>query len=385
MRLSTGINLLNVLIVLSIVTASTVSILLAINAFGVVSSVRVGEPSVFSSGSVVEVSIPVQISNNGPFGVSGVRVSGELRDASGVIIASLSSPPFSVAAGEKGAHRIMQVRIDFSAIPQERLYTLFSQAGNITLLAKAGASLEPFISISAQASGAVPWVPPIQDFELGSPQLLGYNSTHISASLPVRFRNPSEISVEGSVNALFLDTETGSVIGSGYLEVNAPSNSVFEGTLLSTFSLPENATALLLEARTYRCNATFGFMVFGNQVYSISRPFELHWAPPVGSPYFGSPSVVPHNSTHSMLYLPFGFTNTNELVTLNGSARLGMVVGGSLVSESTPVGISVPPGSAHSCNFALMVPNWALSAPGTIILSMDTQFGSASVEVPING
>lgn len=385
MKLSTGINLLNVLIVLSIITASTVSILLAINAFGVISSIRVGEPSVTSSGSVVEISIPVQISNNGPFGVSGVRVSGELKDASGGLIASVSSPPFSVAAGEKGAQRIMQVRIDFSTIPQERLQALFSQEGNLTLLATAGASLEPFLSLTARASGSVPWVPPIQDFELGSPQLLGYNSTHMSASLPVRFRNPSEISVEGIVNALFLDTETGSVIGSGYLEVNAPPKSWFEGALFSTFSLPENTTALLLEARTYRCNATFGFRVFGNQVYSVSRPFELHWAPPVGSPHFGSPNVVPFNSTHSMLDLPFGFTNTNDLVTLYGSARLGMMVGGSLVSESAPVGISVPPGSACSCNFTLVVPNWALSAPGTIILSMDTQFGIASVEVPING
>lgn len=385
MRLSTGINLLNVLIVLALIAALTAPSLVVINAFGVLSSIRVGEPSVSSSGSVVEFSVPIGISNSGPFGVSDVRIYGEVRDAGGDLITSISSPPFSVAPGEIGTQRHLQIRINLSDIPQGRLQTLFSQAGNLTLLASLGLSIDPLISISAQASGTIPWEPPVKDFELGEPAVLGYNSTHIFASMPVRFENPSEIAVEGAVEVLFVDLETGSEMGSGYLDVNAPPGSIFEGELHSSFRLPENATALLLEARTYRCNATFGFRLFGIRVYTISSPLELQWSPPVDSPYLGSPSITPYNSTHSRFSLPFGFVNSNSLVTLDGSLSLGLAVGDVLVSESDPVGVHVPPGSGCSCNLTMLVPDWALSVPGALILSLDTPFGSASMEVPING
>ncbi|MEN3052358.1 MAG: hypothetical protein ABC606_00975 [Candidatus Methanosuratincola petrocarbonis] len=385
MRLSKGIDLLNALIVVTVIAAFTVTFILAINAFSVVSSLRVGEPSVNSSGSVVEISFPISLSNSGPFAVSDIRVSAELRDFDGSLIASASSQPFSVPAGARGEQHYLPIRVDLSEIPQERLSALFSNARNLKLGATAGAALAPFVSVSAHLSGDIPWSPPVKDFELGDPVLLGYNSTHIVGYMPVRFENSADIAVEGTVNALFVDADTGSEIGSGYLEVDAPPRSEFAGELQFTLRLPENASALMLEERTFRCNATFGFRVFGIHAYSVTSPFELAWGPPVGSPYLGSPSVAPYNSTHSLFRLPFGFTNANELVTLDGSARLGLEIGGSLVAESAPVGVHAPPGYAFSGELTMLVPNWALSTPGTLIITMETQFGIASVEVPVNG
>lgn len=385
MRLSTGINLLNVLIVLALIASFTASSLLVINSFGVLSSISVGDPSVSSSGPVIELSVPVSISNPGPFALSGIRVSGEVRDAGGDLIVAVSSQPFSVPAGEVGAQRRVELRIDLSEIPQGRLQALLSQANNLTLLASLGANIDPFLSVSVQASGVVPWEPPLKGFELGEPAVLGYNSSHILASMPVRFENPSEIGVEGAIEVLFVDAETGSEMGSGYLEIGAPPRSVFEGELPMAFRLPENTTALLLEARTYRCNATFVFRVFGIEAYTFSTTFELPWEPPISSPYLGSSSVTPYNSTHSLVSMTFSFNNSNSLVTLDGSLSLGLVVGGSLVSESEPVGLHVPSGSHCSCSLTMIVPDWAFSMPGTLVLSVDTTFGSASLEVPVNG
>ena len=385
MRLSTGIKLFNALIVLTVVAASAVTFLVAMNAIAVVSSLRVGEPSFNSSGSVVEISFPISVSNSGPFDVSDIRVSADLKDEDGGLIASASSQPFSVPAGARGAQRSVSIRIDLSEIPQERLSALFSQARNLTLSASAGAALVPFISVSAHLSGSIPWEPPVKDFELGEPVLLGYNSTHLVASMPVRFENPSGISVEGSVNFLLVDADTGSEIGSGHLEVEAPPRSEFAGELQFSLRLPENTTALMLEGRTFRCNATLGFKIFGIQVHSVSTPVEMVWDPPVASPYLGSPSVTPYNSTHSVFILPFAFTNANKLITLNGSVKAGLVVGSSLVAECQPVPVHVPPGSGFVCDLEMLVPNWALSVPGTLVLSMDTQLGSTSLEVPVNG
>lgn len=385
MRSSTGIKLLNALIVIAVIVAFAATFLIAMNSFGVVSSLRVGEPSFNSSGSVVEISFPISVSNPGPFAVSDIRVSAELRDEHGGLIASASTQPFSVPAGAGEYQHNLPIRIDLSEIPQERLSALFSQASNLTLVASAGAALAPFVSVSAHLSGGIPWEPPVQDFELGDPVLLGYNSTHILASVPVRFENYAAISVEGEVNVLLVDAGTGSEIGSGYLEVEAPPGSEFTGDLQLSLRLPENATALMLEETTFRCNATLVFSVFGIQVYSVSGPFEIEWDPPVGSPWLGAPSVTPYNSTHSTLSLPFAFTNANELITLDGSARISLMVGPSLVAEGAPVEVHAPPGSTFSCNLEMLVPNWALSEPGTLVLSLDTQFGSASVEVPVNG
>ncbi len=385
MRLSTAIKLVNVLIVLALVSAFAVSFLVAINSFGVVSSIRVGEPSATPSESSVEISLPINLSNPGPFAVSGVRIYGELRGVGGDLIASASSTPFSVAAGEIGAQRRLAVRINFSQIPHESLRAIFSQAGNLTLLARAEAVLDPFIHMSAEASGKMPWEPPVRGFQLGDPDLLSHNSTHIFASIPVRFENPSIISVEGSVGVLFVDADSGNEIGSGYMGVSAPPRSVFEGAMQSYFRLPENMTEMLVESRAYRCNATLHFSVFGVDVHSVSIPFELHWDPPVGSPYLGSPSVTPYNSTHSLFSLPFGFTNENGIITLEGSVRMDLAIGGAVVSESDPVLMIVPPGQPFSSSLTMIVPNSALSQPGTIVMSMDTQFGSASLEVPFNG
>jgi len=376
---------LNALIVLAVVAAFAVTFLVAMNALGVVSSLRVGEPSFNSSGSVVEISFPISVSNSGPFDVSDIRVSAVLRDEDGGLIASASSQPFSVPAGARGVQRSVSIRIDLSEIPQERLSALFSQARNLTLSGSAGAVLVPFVSVSAHLSGSIPWEPPVKDFELGEPVLLGYNSTHLVASMPVRFENPSGINLEGAANVLFVDADTGSEIGSGHLEVEAPPRSVFAGELQFYLRLPENTTALMLEKMIFRYNATFGFRVFGIQAYSVSTPVEMVWGPPVASPYLGSPSVTPYNSTHSVFILPFAFTNANELITMDGSVRACLIVGASVVAESQTVPVHVPPGSGFVCDLEILVPNWALSVPGSLVLSMDTQLGSASVEVPVNG
>lgn len=385
MRISTGVKILNALIVFSVIAAASVTVLLVINALSVVSSIGVGEPSINSSGSVIEFLLPVSLSNRGPFAVSDIRITAEVRGSDGGTIATAASQPFSVPAGTSREQRYLTIMADVSQIPQERLSALFSQAGNLTVVATAGASIAPFVSVSLQASGSIPWEPPVSGFELGDLAILGYNSTHVFASVPVRFENSAGIGIEGTARLRFVDVDTGSEIGYGSLEVHAPPRSEYSGNMQFYFRLPDNATALLFEEIHFRCNATFDFIAFGIQVYSFSDQPDIFWNPPIGSPYVGSPAVLPYNSTHSTIIIPFGFTNKNELVTLDGTVRIGLSVGGSVIAESAPAVVHAPPGSSYSGEASMIVPNWAVSAPGTLVFTLDTEFGSASLEVPING
>ncbi|MBC7121193.1 MAG: hypothetical protein H5T33_06445 [Candidatus Methanosuratus sp.] len=384
MKRSIALALINSLIVVFVIAAFGIAFLVAANAFGAAYSIRTGEPLFNSSGPVVQFSVPVSLSNPGPLAVSDISLTATVRGMDGETIAVAPSAPVSVPPGAEDMRFEIPLIINLSEIPGQSLSLLFQESGNLSVEVDAEAGIAPFVRITASVSAEVPWSPPVQDLQIGDPAFLGYNSTHLSASIPVSFRNTGEFVVDGSMNVTILDAETGAPAGAGALGIYAPPQSDFSGDLVFAVRLPENATALLFEDMTFRYNFTLGFDLYGIEVFSETEPVDIEWGALVSNPYLGSPAVSPHNLTFASLAFPIGFENANDFVTLDGSVTVALVINDQTVAESSPVYIHAPPDSSVSTEVVLQVPKWALVASGNLVVTLSTGLWSASLEVPYN-
>ena len=378
------LKVLDVLIIITTLVALGAAVALAYNMIGAAPSLRLGQPASEVSGTTVRFSIPATVSNPGPFPIADVRFSIYAEDSSGTLV-NYSSTPFTVPAGASGYSAPISLALDLESLARQKFVHLLTSADTISIFAVVAGGMPPFSSTSINASIVFPWSPPMANLSTGSPVVSAYNSTHIRLAVPFSFDNLSDtFPVSGTAAATIVDSFNRTHYAS--FSIYAPTHSHYNGSaeLYIGIPPPSEIEALLFNGTLIDMNATVELTVFNFTIAPAGIRLQIDWGAQLKDLVVGAPTVIPVNLTHSKLEFPFGFTNGNSFITVNGSANASIMQFGVAVAESQSIGIYALPHSPFNSSISLAVPNAAFNLSGLLLrIQIRTGYGTAYTEVAI--
>ena len=379
---NSAIRLLNVLIIISIMSALGIAVALAATTLRAVPTITVDQPSVSFTESDVKIDIPLSISNPGPLPISDVSLMLSVKDVSDTTIVSGSGGPFRVLAGQT-EHLAFPLILPLSDTPRAILSRLMTSSENLTVTATLQAYVAPLAKLTGRVSTDFPWGAPVDDLHISAPSVAIYNSSHLLVTVPVSFENHSPfVDVDTVLEAETINA-TGHSAGVGSLDIQATRNSAFSQDLSLYLRTPSMSETLFFNDATLNYTINLNATIFGIPT-SASRTIQLGWGAPVKNLHFDPFSAQTHNSTHAIISLPFSLMDNSDYVPLSGRILGGIHdSNGSEVGAIEPYALNVDPGHSLSDHLTGFVENALAQGELVFRLTFETAYGSFLREVTI--
>ena len=351
MKTSTIVKSLNVLIIIAIIIAIGAVAVVAMTIAQSAPYVSLGQVSPNITDTVARIDIPVTIGNRGYLAFTDISARLSLKDSNGTTLVEGSGGPLTIPAGSTSTF-VITITIDTAQITPELLQGLMTNSQNLTVNASLGGAIPPMVSLAASASGNFYWGAPFKSLQMGSPTFSTYNSTHLLITTPVSFDNDSpyfSISWPGSIRVV---DANGQQVGSGTININAPSNTHFQGNLNIYFTIPTTLTeSLLFNDSTLNYDAIVELPSFGMGGFSFSNPVSFDWNAPLNGFALGTPSISYYNSTHFKVSSLISFENHSPFISIDATVQATVynTTSGSQVGAGS-LTIHAPSGTTFSQN-----------------------------------
>ncbi|MDH5806407.1 MAG: hypothetical protein QXW62_06900 [Candidatus Methanomethylicaceae archaeon] len=271
--------------------------------FTIISTIRVYNPSFNLNQSHIEINVPVYLENRGFFPIE--IITNCLGNEEKITIPIGASGIFPIKFSIKSDLIIenIQVFLTISIRP------LISFSTNMT------------IPLSFQQLSLY------QDFKLGEPTISIFNSTHILLNIPISFRNPSPISIQGYFIITIYDKEE--IVGYGETNINVNSYSNYYGFVNIYLKNPwfDNQNYIFEGVSK---NYTILISLPG---FSMNQTQIINWPSIITNTTIGNPIITSYNSTHFSIIIPISFKNQAPF-SLNGTLK-----GKILDSEGNIIGL----------------------------------------------
>lgn len=382
---NSAVRLLNVLIIISIVSALGIAAALAATAVRILPTVSVDQPSLSFTESEVRIDIPLSLSNPGPMPISDVSLMLSVKDGSDTTILSGSGGPFTVSAG-RTEHLTFPLTLPLSDTSRPILSRLLTSSENLTVTATLLAYVPPLAKLTGRAFTDFPWGALVDNLQISTPSVAIYNSSHLLVTVPMSFENHSPfIDVDTVLEAEIINATTGLSAGAGSLHVQAARNSAFSQDLILYLGTPLSSETLFFNDATLNYIINLNATIIGVPT-SASRTIQLAWGAPVKNLSFAPFSAQIVNSTHARISLPFSLENNSDYVALSGRI-LGVIHDsqGNEVGSIEPYALKADSGHSLSDQLTGFVRPDSLGQGVLVLrLTFETAYGSFLREVTVN-
>lgn len=371
---------LNLFIYLSLILLPTLILLIGYNVAGVMSTIRVNNPTQTITDSKISVSTILIVKNWGPFPLEA-ELSASIKGNKGTQV-TVIGPKLSIPADLQLKSIPVTLEIDLSSITDEDAERLAISPENITITVKAQVSLTPLASLSADATALVNWLPILHNLTIGTPILTGVNPTQLTLELPISFENQSPyFGVNGGgVIKLFDSTAQ---VSESRLQVVIEPTSKWSGSAQFSLPPPDDPSSFLLSDKTLNYKATSEF-TFNNYPTTLKEPeksINLEWGALIKNPKITA-TYTPVNSTHTRVKGTLTYHNNNHYITLDAAITPKIFNASGDAYEGKNQQIHVPPGAASTLSLDTIVPSNQLTGANLrLVLSIESSLGSFDAEV----
>ncbi|MCX6649847.1 MAG: hypothetical protein NTV61_10760 [Candidatus Bathyarchaeota archaeon] len=375
---------LNILIFISLLILPGLLYISANNVANVAASIKTTAPTQTLNNNKLTISTTLTITNPGPFTVEASftpKIEGNQGTQIGITGQKIQIP------ADTQQHNIpVSLEIDLSKISDEDINRLANNPENFTISLSASTALQPIISIGAEATAHLNWLPPIHNYTIRTPTITEVTPTQITIQVPLSFENQSTfLTVDGEEKIKIFDP-TNQQVGEGNLKITAEPTTKWSTPATITLTPTNNIEDLLLKDTTTQYRIESDFTLTNYPITSTrTQTFTLEWGALIKNPQTQT-SATPLNATHTKIMAQLSFLNNNHYITLDGTINPKIVnqTGESWAAKSQQ--IHVPPGTNTSLNFEFVIPNNQLiSGLLKLMLDIQTQLGSTELEVTTLG
>ncbi|MFQ5710914.1 MAG: hypothetical protein ACE5GD_03945 [Candidatus Geothermarchaeales archaeon] len=167
-------------------------------------SVAPGEVKIESSPPRVELTLPLFVSNRGPFPITDFSLSSRVQDEQGELLAEGATGPLDIPPGTQRREISHGLTIDLAKVKKEVLENLLLRDQKLWVDVQTSLAIQPFFKFSASPRIPLEWGAPVANLRYGNPQFAPHNRTHILLSIPLFFENNSpflelDVSIMGEI------------------------------------------------------------------------------------------------------------------------------------------------------------------------------------------
>lgn len=279
-----------------------------------VRNLQVGKPDFAPYNAThILVSVPVSFENDSPYiSISGTGVMRVLDAKDREVGRGVLNVDAPIKSRFQGALKV------FIAIPREDIEFLLFNDSRLAYRALMDFQSAGSTIFSLERRIEFEWGAPLHGLAIGQPRIDPYNTTHIQIAVPVSFENRNSfISIDAKVEARIFNATSNLQVGSGSIDVKAPSKSSFSGILVGFLSFdPATVNALLFNDRSLKFRVELEGAYAGLR-FSLHRALELNWGAPLYGFKTGSPEIASFNASGIQVKMPVGFENHSPWIRIN--------------------------------------------------------------------
>lgn len=329
-----------------------------------------GEPSFEVAGSMIDLTIPITLVNEGFFAISSLSITTRTAAPDGSSLGEGTTGPISLAPGESTSI-LHKFTIDLSNMSPQTLNSLLYEDGTLALNLDVSTAIAPFIKTNLSAEGTLPWGAPLGNLRFGDSVFSNHNSTHVLVSVPLSFENRSPfVDIDAKVRATVFNATSNTLIGSGQLDVIAPSGTSFSSVIQTFLRLDSDVRAsLAFQDKTLEFRVELAIEVAGATI-NRSESLSFEWGAPLSGLAIGTPDINPDSQSSLGISIPFEFTNNSpERLSLSLTTEIFNSTSGQRLGETTSP-VTVDSKSKFSGNIEVVL---ALGSSNMIsLLTKDT-------------
>jgi len=259
----------------------------------------------------------LELVNRGFLPVSVKVVNVTLTDSSGRLLGGGGGEVVRVSPNSMSLLSV-PVNIDVTHLSREMMENMLYNDQEIPIHVILQSSVEPLMTLTADAVAKVVWGAPLHGFRFGEPLLTPYNETHLTFSLPVSFTNNNRyVALRGGLKIRFYDMAAGNQVGYGSLSLDTAPGSIFTGGFEGFLSLPASAEEILLRG----VNLDYRVVVEGEvkplPFLRVEKTFSTRLGPFIKGLEVGKASMKPLNETYVEVAIPIALKGGPTSTTLN--------------------------------------------------------------------
>ncbi|MFQ6011548.1 MAG: hypothetical protein ACE5KG_05195, partial [Nitrososphaerales archaeon] len=233
--------------------------------------------------------------------------------------------------------------IDLANLSPESLDSLLYEDGTLGLDLDVSTGIAPFLETKLSAEGTMPWGAPLGNLRFGDTAVSNHNSTHVLVAVPLSFENRSPfVNIDGKVSATVFNATSNTVVGSGQLDVVAPSGTSFSDRIQTFLELGSDARAsLAFQDRTLEFRVDLAIDIAGATI-NRSESVTYDWGAPLAGLSIGRPDISPGSASSLGISIPFEFDNNSpERLSFSLNTEIFNATSGqSLGRTTTPVSVN---------------------------------------------
>ncbi|MEK0326036.1 MAG: hypothetical protein QQN63_10070, partial [Nitrosopumilus sp.] len=333
-----GLGILSILLSLVVL-----GILAAIGhtAFLLTENSEVGELSFEFADNKADLSAPLTVVNEGFLDISSFSLNAKATLSDGSTLGETTIGPITIASGQS-ISLTPTFTIDFSSLSPQALNSLLYEDGTIDLIGDVSISIASLIGLDASFKQPLPWGAPLGNLRFGDSVVTNHNSTHVLVSVPLSFENGSPyFDIDGIISATIFNATSNTLVGSGQLNVIAPSGTSFSSEIQTFLRLDSNTRAsLAFQDKTLEFRVDLA-IEFAGATINRSEPLSYEWGAPLSGLTIGTPDITPDSSSSLGISIPFEFTNNSpERLSFTLNAEIFNATSGQRLGETTtPVSV----------------------------------------------
>ncbi|MEM2111552.1 MAG: hypothetical protein QXX08_06710 [Candidatus Bathyarchaeia archaeon] len=192
-------------------------------------NITLGEPQTITTEQTITISFPITIRNNGFYDVADLNVTTFITNQNSQTLAKGTTVTRLIPKGSEETHT-HSITINITQILAENTILLFNDT-TLTMFQQVSLNYASVVPFTVQANQTLSWGAPLSNFALNHVAFRPYNLTHSYADVQFSFENHNQfLPVAGVVRVEILDAHQ-TLIGQGNTDVDAPSNTFFNGEL----------------------------------------------------------------------------------------------------------------------------------------------------------
>jgi hypothetical protein len=371
---------LNLLIFFSIFLLPALILVAGYNVAGVASTIRVENPTQTITSSKVAVSTVLTVKNTGPFPVE-VEIIASVKGNKGTQV-RVVGPKLSIPVDLQLKTLPITIEVDLSSITDEDAKRLAISPENITIIVTAQVGLTSIVSLSADATALVSWLPILHNLTIGTPIMTGMNPTQLTLDVPISFENQSPFfSVNGGGVIKLFDSTT--QVSESKLQVIVEPTSKWSDTAQFALLPPSDPSSFLLTDKTltYTAVAEFTFNNYPLTIDMSEQIINLDWGALIKDPQI-TVTRTAVNSTHTRVKGTLTYHNNNQYITLDAAVTPKLVSTSGSTNRGETQQVHVEPEASSSLSLDIVVPSTQLSGGSLKLkLGIESTLGSFDVEV----
>ncbi|MGQ9759829.1 MAG: hypothetical protein ACUVQ5_04600 [Candidatus Methanomethylicaceae archaeon] len=221
--------MINFLIVISVIFLVLSIASVGFTILETVQTIKVGEITQNISGNILEVIMPVSLSNRGVLAISDLFATASVKWNNGTLF-EFASNRVTLPPGGSGTLRL-KGWVNLSGFTSETFLYIMTESQDFPLSALLQLSVTPFMNVNATVDGTFNWGAPMKNLSLGRSSVIPYNSSHLKVSIPISFRDESMFPLIGTVKGYFFDEEENVIGEIEKLQLEAQPGQSYSGTM----------------------------------------------------------------------------------------------------------------------------------------------------------